>query len=368
MNRKAFKDISLSRLGMGNMRLPRKPGDGPEKEIDWEESERMLDYAIANGINYFDTAYVYDKGESEKCVGHCLKKHPRDSFYIATKFNINYPAYEKVFEEQLSRLQTDYIDFYLMHCLLDNNIDKYIESGAIEYFLEQKKQGRIRYLGFSSHAGVETLKRFADLGCWDFAQLQINYYDWNYSRTAEEYKVLEEHNIPIMVMEPVRGGRLADLTPEANAILKAAKPDWSIASWALRFVMSKPQVQVILSGMSDMDQLKDNIATFSDTYEMTDEDHDTLQRACNEFRKAVFAPCTACRYCCEGCPAQINIPEYLKVYNNYKLQGGWALRNIDSIVSDGKPADCISCGQCTSKCPQNINIPELIAELAGAVK
>ncbi len=366
MRSKAFKDISLSRLGMGNMGVAKLPGDEQEKKIDWEESQKILDCALANGINYFDTAYVYDKGDSERCVGHCLKKHPRDSFYLATKFNINFPEYEKVFAEQLERLQTAYIDFYLIHCLLDNNIDKYIESGAIEFFKEQKAKGRIKYLGFSSHSSIETLTRFADLGCWDFAQIQLNYFDWNYSRTAEEYKVLEDRNIPIMVMEPVRGGRLAQLTPSAEAVLKAAHPDWSIASWALRFVMSKSQTQVILSGMSSMEQLQDNLATFSDGYDMTEEDLQTLQKACDEFHSSIVVPCTECRYCCEGCPVQINIPEYLKIYNSWKVNGGGALRAIGSVVSEGKPADCIGCGQCNAKCPQSIKIPEIIAELAEA--
>lgn len=363
---KPFKDISLSRLGMGNMRLPEAEGtSGFNAKIDWVRSQEIIDYAMSHGINYYDTAYIYNDGDSERFLGSALQKYPRDSYYLATKFFIQAtPRPEPVFEEQLKRLKTSHIDFYLLHSLSEENIEDYLNSGSIEYFMEQQKKGRIRYLGFSSHAGVETLKRFANHHSWDFAQLQINYFDWNYGTAKEEYQVLEEHNIPIMVMEPVRGGRLANLTPEANALLKAAHPDWSIASWALRFVKTLPQVQVILSGMSSLNQIKDNITTFSENQALSEDDMELLMSACSQFRSQIQIPCTACRYCCSGCPMGINIPEYLKIYNDHKVSGEWALAGLSQVQSKGTPAACIRCGACASHCPQSIKIPELMTELA----
>lgn len=357
---KSFQNIQLSTLGMGAMRMPMLDQD----HIDYEKAHEILDRAYAGGINYYDTAYVYQGGDSERCLGAWHQKYPRDSFYFASKFHINAnPDYEAVFEEQLERLKTDHIDFYLMHCLMDNNIDMYLESGAIDYFAKQKELGRIRYLGFSSHASPEVLARFADAYDWDFTQIQMNYYDWAYGSTAKEYAILEERNIPIMVMEPVRGGRLASLTPEVEAILKAAQPDWSMASWALRFVKSHPQVQVILSGMSDLAQMEDNLSTFSVAEGLNDQQMATLMEAGKVFRSQVYVPCTECRYCVPECPMGINIPAYLKIYNAYKLNGPWALNGMDKVESEGKPADCVGCGACAQRCPQNIDIPAIMAEL-----
>ena len=369
MKYKKFQDIQLSTLGMGNMRLPLIDPKNPDKGIDYVGAHEIIDHAFASGINYFDTAYIYNKGDSEKCLGAAMKKFPRDQFYMATKFNLAAnPDYKAVFEEELERLQTDHIDFYLLHCIMDGNAQKYIDSGCIAFFEEQKRLGRISYLGFSSHAGVDTLRMFASLRDWDFAQIQLNYYDWLFGSAKEEYEILAERNIPIVVMEPVRGGRLADLTPETNAILKDAHPDWSIASWALRFVKSQPAVQVILSGMSTVGQLDDNLVTFDEEGGLSDDDMKTLIEVANQFKSQIQVPCTACRYCCADCPMQINIPEYLKVYNNYKVEGEWALGSAKKIESEGKPADCIGCGCCTGHCPQSIDVPTIMSELADLLK
>lgn len=372
MNTKPFHNLRLSTLGMGNMRLPQK-GEASNAPIDWEASAEIIDYALEHGVNYFDTAWVYNNGESERCLGAALKRHAadRDKFYIADKFNIDATTdYEMVFEEQLRRLQTDYIDFYLIHCLMDSNINRYIESGAIEYFLEQKRKGRIRYLGFSSHSSVETLRRFADLQEWDFAQLQINYYDWRYSETAKEYSILEERNIPCMVMEPVRGGKLATLPDKAEQMLKAAHPDWSMAAWAMRFVQSLPNVMVVLSGMSNMEQIEDNVKTFSSADPgLSDEDRQLLDKACELFREYIHVPCTACRYCTAECPQQINIPEFISVYNKFKVNGTWGIKSdLESIVTEGKPVDCIQCGACMGHCPQSIQIPDLMSKVVEMEK
>lgn len=366
---KNFQSIKLSTLGMGNMRLPGNKNPEPGHTLDWDESQKIIDYAMANGINYYDTAHVYNNGESEACLGKCLKKYPRDSFYIATKFNIGAEKdYKKVFKEQLERLQTDHIDFYLIHCLLDNNMQEYIESGAIEYFLEQKKLGKISYLGFSAHSSSETLEKFSDYHKWDFAQLQINYYDWIYGATKKDYEILASRNIPIIVMEPVRGGRLANLTEECNNRLKTAHPEWSVASWALRFAKKLPGVQVVLSGMSNMEQIVDNCKTFCDETQMTEADEKLILEVCKDFKKQLQVPCTACRYCCDGCPKKINIPEYLNVYNDYKVNGGWGLKGkVEKVQSEGKPSDCIACGACTKHCPQSIDIPSALKDLAAAL-
>lgn len=365
MEYKKFRDIQLSRLGMGNMRLP-VMGNEPSAPIDRVRAQEIIDYAIENGINYFDTAYVYHNGESEKFLGEALKKYPRESYYLATKFFIlENPDYKAVFEEQLSRLQTDHVDFYLIHGIFDHTYQQYIDSGCIAWFLEQKKAGRIRYLGFSSHAVPENLEKFVGQNDWDFAQIQLNYFDWNYGSAKQEYEILERHHIPVMVMEPVRGGRLSSLSPAAEEVLKEARPDWSMASWAFHWIKRLPQVQVVLSGMSTMEQIRENVSTFSDGYALTAGDEKDLFYACELFKKQVSVPCTACRYCCDGCPAQIEIPKFLALYNSYKTDGPWALNGYDAVESKGKPGDCIGCGACMEHCPQGIQIPNIMKELAA---
>lgn len=362
MEHKAFQSIELSRLGLGVMRMPMLDKD----HIDYAKAHEIMDYALENGLNYYDTAYIYQNGDSERCLGEWMKKHPRDSFYIATKFNVDVnPDYEAVFEEQLERLQTDHIDFYLMHCLKDYNADKYLYDGALEYFRKQKELGRITYLGFSTHADIDTLTRFADAYDWDFAQIQMNYYDWVYGSAAKEYEVLASRNIPIMVMEPVRGGRLATLTPEVEKLLKEAQPDWSMASWALRFVKSHPAIQVVLSGMSNLEQLQDNLNTFSCPEGLTQEQMEKVFKAGELFKSQIQVPCTECRYCTPECPMQIEIPNFLKLYNSAKVDGMWVLDGMDKVESQGRPADCVGCGACMGHCPQEIQIPKIMEEMAA---
>ncbi len=362
---KDFKDIKLSTLGMGNMRLPVME-DVEGRPIDYDKAEEIIDYAMSKGVNYYDTAYVYHNGESETFLGKAMKKYARDSFYFATKFNLMAnPDYEAVFEEQLSRLQTDYIDFYLIHAVVDDNCDGYINCGCIEYFKEQKRNGRIKYLGFSSHASVDTLKRFADCSDWDFAQIQLNYYDWYYGNAKKEYEALVERNLPIIVMEPVRGGRLATLSSDASRILADYNSNWNNPAWALRWVKSLPQVQVVLSGMSTLDQIKENIVTFEDNLVLDEKCQEVIAKACDAFNKQMKVPCTACRYCTDDCPMKIDIPNFLEVYNRYKIDGPWALGAMKDVKSKGTPKDCIGCGACMRHCPQGINIPKLIQELAN---
>lgn len=366
---KPFQNISLSTLGMGNMRLPTL-GDGPNAPIDKEKATAIIDYAMKNGINYFDTAYPYHGGQSEKFLGEALVgRYPRDSFYLASKYFVLAKAdYKAMFQEQLERLQTDHIDFYLIHGIFDHTYQMYLDNGCIDYFLEQKRLGRIRYLGFSSHASVENLTTFADHHAWDFAQIQMNYYDWMTADTAKEYQVLADRNIPVIVMEPCRGGKLASLCPEADAVLKDAHPDWSIASWAFRWVKRHPAVQVVLSGMTTMEQIIDNTAVFSEADALSDADLKILDKACEIFEQTIKVPCTGCAYCTENCPMEIDVPGVMQAYNSYKLDGPKGLEGLNRLKSSTGPKDCIGCGACAARCPQSIAIPEIMAELTEAQK
>lgn len=367
---KQFREVNLSRLGMGNMRLP----VNKEGKIDREKAQAIIDYAYDHGVNYYDTAYMYHGGESESFVGDALKKYPRDSYYLATKFPgmMLKPGQKPadIFEEQLRRCQTDHFDFYLMHNMSENTIQTYMDEkiGLLDYLQQQQKAGRIRYLGFSSHATPETLEKFASWHQFDFAQIQLNYFDWTLQKANEQYEILTRHNLPVIVMEPVRGGRLASLTPEADAILRAAQPDRSIASWAFRWLMRLPNVQLILSGMTEMSQMVDNVATFSKEDPLSDEQTEVLMKACETFSNKFYVPCTACRYCVDECPQGLNIPDLIGTYNEIMLGNTWALNNTKENLKAGEsPADCIACGACALKCPQSIDIPGVMAKFADVL-
>jgi len=349
------------------MRLPvEKTANG--EQIDQEKAREIIDYAMQNGVNYFDTAYVYHNGESERFLGSALAKYSRGDYYLATKFLLPAnPNFKFVFQEQLKRLQTEYVDFYLIHAISDQTVSRYLEGGCLEYFDEQKRIGNIRHLGFSFHGSIDTLKRVIAARDWDFAQIQLNYYDWAYDIAKEEYQMLTQSNIPIMVMEPVRGGKLAALPAEAEQMLKEAHPDWSIASWAFRWLKGLPKIQVVLSGMSNMDQIWENVDLFSRESALTSDDEKILFRASELFRKEVYIPCTACRYCCDDCPSQINIPIYLDYMNQYLINGQWGLQGINTVNSNGLPKDCIACGACKAHCPQNIQISDYLQQLASLI-
>ena len=363
---KDYKGESISRLGMGNMRLPTVAGAGRGAPIDFDKAAEIIDYAMKNGITYFDTAYVY--AGSEDFLGKVLPKYDRSSFKLATKYMAGAnPDFKAVFEEQLKRLNTDYIDFYLMHGIMnEDGIQSYVGRGCLEYFLEQKAKGRIKNLGFSSHAPIPVLEKMIAAHDWDFAQIQLNYLDWTMQDAKGQYEVLTKAGIPVIVMEPVRGGRLASLSPKADAVLKEAHPDWSIASWAFRWLLRLDNVQVILSGMSSMEQIQDNVKTFDVGGPLSDEDAAILEKACDMFRGEINVPCTGCRYCCDDCPMSIEIPKVLQVYNKMKLDGPMQIFGLMGI--NPGPKDCVGCGSCASHCPQGINIPEIMQELADQLK
>ena len=363
MKGKTFKDeIQLSRLGMGVMRLPILEGN--EAKIDYEKAEQLISHCMEQGINYYDTAYIYHGGKSEEFLGKALAKYPRDSFYVADKYNFQaQPDYCKQFQEQLVRLNMDRIDFYLLHGLQDTFAEEMIGNGCISYFDQMKKDGKIKYLGFSFHGTAELLKKLLKLYSWDFVQIQFNYYDWYFTDAKELYEILEQAQIPVMVMEPVHGGLLTNLTEKAADKLKSMNSELSLASWAMRWVMGYDNIQVVLSGMSDDIQVYDNIKTFSEAVPLTDEEKEQIKEAAEMQKATITVPCTECRYCTPNCPQGLDIPFLLENYNKAKVGGVWRIRHLKQMPEEKSPAACIGCKACTKHCPQGFEIPKYIKEL-----
>ena len=368
MEYRAFKDgVQLSRLGMGNMRLPVTAEKG--HPIDYPKAKAIIDAAVKAGVNYFDTAYIYHGGESEVFTGKALAEYPRDSYYVATKFNFQaQPDYRAQFAEQLKRLNMDRVDFYLLHGIQDNFADDILKSGCIEYFDGLKKEGKIRFLGFSFHASVENLEKMLAAYDWDFVQIQLNYYDWEYGNQRELYEILAERNIPVMVMEPVHGGMLARLNEKSRALLKAEDPEASFASWAMRWVKGLEGVQGVLSGMGDLEMLADNVKTFSERPALNDHEHEAAREAAALLRPDVALPCTGCRYCVPNCPMELDIPRLLVAYNDMKADAAWRLVNLLGLPEDKRPSACVACGACTAHCPQALPVPEAMGTMAEAMK
>ena len=364
MHYNKLKNNNLSLLGMGAMRMPQEK-EGWGQPVKFDAGEEIIDYCIENGVNYFDTAYVYHGGDSEVFLGKALSKYPRESFYIADKYNIlAQPDYKIQFEEQLTRLQMDYIDFYMCHGISDNHMAGYLGNGCVEYFIQQKEKGRIKHLGFSFHGKPDVLRKALEYTSWDFVMIQLNYYDWFHGPAKEQYDILKEKNIPIMAMEPAHGGLLANLNETGQAILKKAEPNRTLASWAFRFLMGLPEIAVILSGMSTMEQARDNINTINERKLLTDKEKELVHEASSAFFKTIGATCTFCRYC-DGCPLQLDIPEFLRIYNDYKVGGDWRLKRLDPIPIEKRPGACTKCGICIKQCPQNLDIPKFMEEMAS---
>ena len=373
MRYEIYKDnIKLSKLGLGAMRLPQTaPGfAGP---IDESKAQEIIDYCMALGVNYYDTAYIYHGGRSEVVLGLALSKYPRESFYIADKFNVQAnPDYKAQFAEQLARLQMEYIDFYLMHGVTDLTVADYEASGCIPYFEEQKRTGKIKYWGFSFHGTPDCLRKLLEKYRWDFVQIQLNYYDWYQGTAKQQYEILREHGISVMVMEPIHGGMLADLPEECLQLLPGSEV--SPATWALRFVMNLPGVAVVLSGMSDLQQTKENINTANQEYELNDGELSNLERISTVLRKKIAVPCTSCRYCCDNCPQGLDIPSLLSAYNDYRDEAAalgdadlavWRLFRLQALPEEKMPTSCVGCGNCTTHCPQSLDIPAYMQEMAA---
>jgi len=366
-----FQGKQLSGLGMGAMRLPTVNGN--DAEIDENATIEMTKYAFEHGVNYFDTAWGYHNGNSELVMGKALASFPRDKFYLATKFPgydlSNMPKVKGIFEKQLQKLGVSYFDFYLFHNVCELNIEAYLNPkfGIHEYLMEQKKNGRIKHLGFSAHGSVEVMKRFIDAYGKDmeFCQIQLNWLDWNFQGAKEKVALLNEHHIPIWVMEPLRGGRLTKLSPKDEAQLKLLRPEANIASWAFRFLQSIPGVTMILSGMSNLAQMKDNIATFEKDLPLNKTEINTLFHIADGMLGNSL-PCTSCHYCVSHCPQGIDIPKMISLYNEHSFSGGGFLApmTIMALPDNKKPAACRHCHSCEKVCPQGIKISEAMTVLA----
>ena len=369
-----FQGMKLSALGLGNMRLPVKDHD--DSKIDKEAVREMIRYCMDSGINYYDTAYGYHGGNSELVVGELLENYDRDSFYLATKFPgydlSNMPKVKEIFEEQLRKCRVDHFDFYLFHNVCEMNIDHYLDPkyGIYDYLMEQKRNGRIRHLGFSAHGDIACMTRFLEAYGKDmeFCQIELNYFDYRFQDAKGKVDLLKKWDLPVWVMEPVRGGQLATLSDENAAKLKALRPDEDVPAWAFRFLQSIPGVTMTLSGMSDMEQVRANIKTYETDKPLNDEEMAVILGIADEMIEKTTVPCTACHYCVSHCPMGLDIPFLLKLYNEAMVAGSGvfiAPMALASVASDKQPECCISCHSCEQVCPQTIRIPEHLAKFAA---
>lgn len=379
----------VSRLGFGAMRLPVLDGD--MARIDQALLESMVDTALEAGVNYFDTAHPYHGGMSEICLGRALARHPRESYLLASK----YPGHQiaktydpaSIFEEQLQKCGVDYFDFYLLHNVYEASIGVYTDEqwGIADYFVEQKRLGRIRYLGFSCHGRPDTLASFLDYGArkyaeldsqtaslfageniMEFCQIQLNYLDWTLQDGAAKTTLLEDAGIPVIVMEPLRGGKLANLDDACTSILAATGEDASAVEWSFRWLLGIPNVRVILSGMSSPEQVEENCRIFRKSKPLSEAEEAVLMDVAESLKGGV--PCTACGYCMDSCPQQIDIPMLLATYNDLQFESSFTVSmQMDAVPVGQRAEDCIGCGACARMCPQGIDIPFVLGELADAL-
>lgn len=388
-----FLGDEVARLGFGAMRLPIIDGDSAH--IDRTQTDAMVDAAMAAGVNYFDTAYPYHGGMSEIVLGASLARYPRESFFLASKYPGHQIADEydpaPLFEEQLSKCGVDYFDFYLLHNVYEASLDVYLNEGLgiADYFIQQKKAGRIRHLGFSCHGRPETLAIFLDYGArkyaeleerdpqtaarfagtniMEFCQIQMNYLDWTLQDAAGKTALLEDAGIPIIVMEPLRGGKLANLPKDAASSLRAANAERSAAEWSFRWLLGIPNVKVILSGMSTLDQVQENCRIFQQDSPLTQAEEGALMKVAESLKDGV--PCTACRYCTSSCPQHIDIPMLLATYNDMQFDSNFTIAmQMDAVPVGQRAQDCIGCGACVQMCPQGIDIPRTLANLSATLE
>ena len=365
---KPFENLSLPLLGFGAMRLP--VHGGAASKIDEDTVARMVDEAYAGGVRYFDTAYPYHDGESERVMGRLLKRYPRDSWYLADK----YPGHQvlsdyvpgRIFEEQLKKCGVEYFDFYLLHNVCESSLGVYTDKalGIVDYFLEQKRLGRIKHLGFSAHGSAALMERFLDAypGNMAFCQIQLNYLDWTFQNAKEKYELLMKRGIPVWVMEPIRGGKLAALDTQDAEKLRQARPNESPAVWALRWLLRLPGVVMILSGMSSLAHVQDNLTAFNGGTPLSEAEAELLEGIAERLSHQI--PCTACGYCLNDCPSGLAIPELINLYNQmcYAQTVITGMR-IDAMTDQERPSACIACGACTRACPQGIDIPSVMQDI-----
>lgn len=370
VDRVKFNNTQVSRLGLGTMRLPCKTPLKREANplIDYTKGQQLVDIAYKNGVNYFDTAYMYHIGKSEKFIGQALKKYPRDTYFLADKLPIwlcKTPSdMQKIFNKQLERTGIDCFDFYLLHSLDKENFEKCEQYKAYDFVKEMQAKGLVKNIGFSFHGTIDDLKKIIASHDWDFAQIQMNYLDWENQDAKTQYRLLTEAKIPIIVMEPVRGGKLANDVPKiAQEQMKNYAPDKSIASWAIRFVASHNNVMTILSGMNSLEQMSDNLDSLTDFVPMTDTELKICKNTADLINKADIIPCTGCDYCAD-CPKGVKISTVFSVYNSYKngtvtLEQSRSEYNIISVNAE----KCVACGKCKSHCPQSIDIPKMLSTI-----
>lgn len=372
---RTFQDTQLSMLGFGAMRLPILDGD--DAKIDEKKALAMVDRAIHAGVNYFDTAWGYHAGNSETILGKALSKYPRSAYYLADKFPgydlSNFGKHETIFAEQLKKCQVDHFDFYLCHNVCELNIDAYLDENkyhTLSFLKEQKKNGRIRHLGFSAHGNLETIERFLDAygDDMEFCQLQINWLDWDFQNAKEKVELLKKHSLPIWVMEPLRGGKLANLAAPYAEKLRELRPEEEIPAWSFRFLQAIPEVTVVLSGMSDEQQLTSNLNTFAAEKPLNAEEKQTLFTIAKDMTEKTSVPCTACRYCTTHCPQGLNIPYLLELYNEHTFTQTGAFiapMALSALPADKQPSACLHCRSCEKVCPQQIKISEILSDFAS---
>lgn len=373
---KDFKGMELSAMGFGAMRLP--VIDGVYSNIDQEQVDKMVDYTMKNGVNYYDTAYGYHDGKSEVAMGKALSRYPRDSFYLADKF----PGYdlgnmgktEEIFEEQLQRCGVEYFDFYLIHNVCEMNINEYLDPkyGTMDYLLKQKENGRIKHLGFSAHGAYDVIKRFLDVygEHMEFCQLQLNYVDWTFQKAMTKYELVTGFGLPVWVMEPLRGGGLCRLSKENEERLKTFRPEATPTEWAFRFIQSLSDVVMTLTGVSNYEQTIANVKTFEKDMPLNGEEKNALMAVADDMLGAKTLPCTACRYCTSHCPKELDIPNLLALYNEHNYTGGGFLAPMAlmAIPEDKQPSACIGCRSCEAVCPQQLKISEALADFTEQLK
>ena len=366
VDKRKFKDVEVSLLGLGTMRLPCETEQKRESNpnIDYEKAQKLVDLAYKNGVNYYDTAYMYHCGKSEKFIGHALKKYPRNTYFIADKLPIwmcdTKEDMKRVFDEQLERTGMDYFDFYLLHSLDKENFGKCEKLGAYDFIKQKQKEGKIKYIGFSFHGTVDDLRHIVSAHDWDFAQIQMNYLDWENQNAKMQYQILEDADIPTIVMEPVRGGKLALVNNEIKDMFKSKKPIMSVASWAMGFVASHKNIITILSGMNSEQQMLDNLSTLTDFKAFGDDEYSVCFKAASILNKSEVIECTGCDYC-QPCPKGIKISSFFSLYNSVvsgdvNIQQGREV--YDSFAVN--PTACAWCNKCKNHCPQSISVPDVL--------
>ncbi len=354
----------VSLLGYGAMRMPTDSNG----LIDYSAAKSLIDTAYSNGVNYYDTAYGYHGGESEKFLAKALADYPRDSYFLADKmplWSANTPEdVDRIFEDQLNKCNTEYFDFYLVHAMNKDIFEKVKRLGVYENLAARKAAGQIKRLGFSFHDSVEVLCEVLDTYAWDFVQLQLNYFDWTYQDAKGQYEAVTSRGLQVVVMEPVRGGSLVSLTPDADGLLKSTRPDRSVPSWAMRFAAHLDDVLCVLSGMSNESALSDNIKSLSDVELFSAEDEAVAFKAAQILLETKTVPCTACGYC-SVCPRGISIPRLFKMYNDVQIGGdtNYFSQCYNQLSTDEKPLNCINCGMCVGHCPQHIDVPSKLRDI-----